>query len=254
VAAHQGYGLDMHSELSGSRHDKGRKGVFVDFKGTGPRTQGEIIAGDDVLQPVAKGDAPAVAKDIEAQVGRLDTARGTIDYVFIMGVDKKRSTNKFYTEAKKFFTAEYSSATIVEDVRDLDGINQRINAGGKPVGDLIIVSHAHPDGTLQFSLKPNDPTPGQVDYAELMEAKKVGSITQPKPDLVGFWKNVLIRSCNLGRSEAMLDEVRTAFGGSARIIAPTHGQHYSGRTESLAGPFYEDRATASCLTRTRSSG
>jgi hypothetical protein len=234
------YGLDMHSELSGSRYDKSRKGVFVDFKGTGPRTQGDVVAGDDVLQRVANGDAPAVAKEIEAQLGRLDTARGTIDYVFIMGADKKGTPNPFYTEAKKFFQAEYPGATMVEDVRDLDGINQRINAGGKSVRDLIIVSHAHPDGTLQFSLNPHDPTPGQVDYAELMEANKTGSITQPKPDLVGFWTNVLIRGCNLGRGEAMLDEVRTAFGGSARVIAPTHEQVYTGRTESLGGPFYEE--------------
>ena len=40
----------------------------------------------------------------------------------------------------------------LEDVRDLEGINQRINSGGKPVANLIIVSHAHPDGTLQFYL------------------------------------------------------------------------------------------------------
>ncbi|MDN8615096.1 eCIS core domain-containing protein [Variovorax ginsengisoli] len=234
------YGLDMHFELSGSRYDKGRKGVFVDFKGSGPRTTGTIVAGDDALQRVAKGDAPALAKEIEAQIGRVDTARGAIDYVFIMGKDAAKSGNKFYTEAKKFFTAEYAGATLVEDVRDLDGINQRINSGGKPVANLIIVSHAHPDGTLQLSLDAKDATPGKVEYAELKKANAAGGITQPKPDLVGFWTNVLIRGCNLGRSEEMLGEVRTAFGGSARVIAPTHGQRYGGGTESLADPFYEE--------------
>jgi hypothetical protein len=234
------YGLDMHFELSGSRYDKGRKGVFVDFKGSGPRTTGTIVAGDDTLQRIAKGDAPAVAKEIEAQIGRVDTARGAIDYVFIMGQDARKSTNKFYTEAKKFFKAEYPAATMVEDVRDLDGINQRINDRGKPVANLIIVSHAHPDGTLQFSLGPNDTTPGRVEYGELKKANEAGSITKPQADLVGFWTNVLIRGCNLGRSEEMLGEVRTAFGGGARVIAPTHGQRYGGGTESLADPFYEE--------------
>jgi len=234
------YGLDMHFELSGSRYDKGRKGVFVDFKGSGPRTTGTIVAGDDALQRVAKGDAPALAREIEAQIGRVDTARGAIDYVFIMGKDAKKSDNKFYTEAKKFFKAEYAGATMVEDVRDLDGINQRINDGGKPVANLIIVSHAHPDGTLQFSLDAKDATPGKVEYAELKKANAAGGITQPQPDLVGFWTNVLIRGCNLGRSEEMLGEVRTAFGGSARVIAPTHGQRYGGGSESLADPFYEE--------------
>ncbi|MDM0071122.1 DUF4157 domain-containing protein [Variovorax sp. J31P207] len=234
------YGLDMHFELNGSRYDKGRKGVFVDFKGSGPRTTGTIVAGDDALQRVAKGDAPALAKEIEAQIGRVDTARGAIDYVFIMGKDARKSDNKFYTEAKKFFKAEYAGATMVEDVRDLDGINQRINSGGKPVANLIIVSHAHPDGTLQFSLDAKDATPGKVEYAELKKANAAGGLTPPQPDLVGFWTNVLIRGCNLGRSEEMLGEVRTAFGGSARVIAPTHGQRYGGGTESLADPFYEE--------------
>ncbi|MEJ8810782.1 DUF4157 domain-containing protein [Variovorax ureilyticus] len=234
------YGLDMHFELNGSRYEKGRKGVLVDFKGSGPRTTGTIVAGDDVLQRIAKGDAPAVAKEIEAQIGRVDTARGAIDYVFIMGKDAKKSDNKFYTEAKKFFKAEYPAATMVEDVRDLDGINQRINDGGKPVANLIIVSHAHPDGTLQFSLDAKDATPGRVEYGELKKANDAGNITKPQADLVGFWTNVLIRGCNLGRSEEMLGEVRTAFGGSARVIAPTHGQRYGGGTESLADPFYEE--------------
>ncbi|MDM0035636.1 DUF4157 domain-containing protein [Variovorax sp. J22P271] len=234
------YGLDMHFELNGSRYDKGRKGVFVDFKGSGPRTTGTIVAGDDALKRVAKGDAPALAKEIEAQIGRVGRARGAIDYVFIMGKDARKSDNKFYAEAKKFFKAEYAGATMVEDVRDLDGINQRINDGGKPVANLIIVSHAHPDGTLQFSLDAKDATPGRVEYAELKKANQAGGITPPQPDLVGFWTNVLIRGCNLGRSEEMLGEVRTAFGGSARVIAPTHGQRYGGGTESLADPFYEE--------------
>ena len=234
------YGLDMHFELNGSRYDKGRKGVFVDFKGSGPRTTGTIVAGDDTLQRIAKGDAPKVAKEIEAQIGRVDTARGAIDYVFIMGKDAAKSGNKFYTEAKKFFKAEYPAATMVEDVRNLDGINQRINDGGKPVANLIIVSHAHPDGTLQFSLDPSDPTPGKVEYGELKKANDAGSVTKPDPGLVGFWTNVLIRGCNLGRSDEMLGEVRTAFGGSARVIAPTHGQRYGGGTETLADPFYEE--------------
>ncbi|MBB3178423.1 DUF4157 domain-containing protein [Variovorax sp. Sphag1AA] len=233
------YGLDMHFELNGSRYEKGRKGVFVDFKGSGPRTTGTIVAGEDTLQRVAKGDAPAVAKEIEAQIGRVDTARGAIDYVFIMGKDAPKSDNKFYTEAKKFFKAEYPAATMVEDVRDLDAINQRINDGAKPVANLIIVSHAHPDGTLQFSLDAKDTTPGKVEYSELKKANDAGSITKPKSDLVGFWTNVLIRGCNLGRSEEMLGQVRTAFGGSARVIAPTHGQRYGGGTESLADPFFE---------------
>jgi hypothetical protein len=234
------HGLDLHFELSGSRYDKAQKGVLVELGGQGPRTTGTIVGGDDVLQRIADGQAAKVAKEIEAQIGKVDSARGTVDYVFIMGADKPKSTNKFYTEAKKFFKAEYPGAVMVEDVRDLDGINQTINAGNKPVANLYIVSHAHPDGTLQFSIDPSDKTPGQVQYSELKEANQKRSLTPPKPDLVGFWTNVMIRGCNLGRSEEMLQETKTAFGGHANVMAPTHEQVYAGGKESMGGAFYEE--------------
>jgi len=234
------HSLDMHFELSGSRYNKAQKGVLVELRGKGPRTTGTIVGGDDVLQRIAAGQAAKVAKEIEAQIGRVDTARGTVDYVFIMGADKPKSNNKFYTEAKKFFKAEYPGAIMIEDVRDLEGINQRINSGDKPVKNLYIVSHAHPDGTLQFSLNPADKTPGQVQYSELKEANAKQSLTQPKADLVGFWTNVMIRGCNLGRSEEMLQETKKAFGGEVRVMAPTHEQVYGGGKESVGGAFYEE--------------
>jgi len=234
------YGLDEHFELNGSRYDKKQKGVLVELTGKGPRTTGTIVGGDEVLQRVARGDAAKVAKELEAQIGKVDTARGTVDYVFIMGADARKSGNKFYAEAKKFFKAQYPGAIMVENVRELEGINQTINSGNKPVANLHIVSHAHPDGTLQFSLDPSDKTPGQVQYSELKKANEKGSVTQPKPDLVGFWTNVMIHGCNLGRNEEMLKETQKAFGGKARVIAPTHEQVYSGGKESLGGPFYEE--------------
>jgi hypothetical protein len=234
------HSLDLHFELSGSRYDKAQKGVLVDLHGKGPRTTGTIVGGDDVLQRIAAGQAAQVAKEIETQIGKVDTARGTVDYVFIMGADAPKSNNKFYTEAKKFFKAEYPGAVMIEDVRDLEGINQRINSENKPVANLYIVSHAHPDGTLQFSINPSDKTPGQMQYSELKEANDKNSLTKPKPDLVGFWTNVMIRGCNLGRNQEMLLETRKAFGGDVRVIAPTHEQVYSGGRESMGGAFYEE--------------
>jgi hypothetical protein len=232
--------FDEHFELSGSRYDKKKKGITVEFTDKKSRTQGTIVAGDDVLTRLAQGQTAAVVKEIAAQIGKVDSARGGIDYVFIMGADAPKSNNKFYTEAVIYFKKEHPGATMIEDVRDLEGINQRINSEGKPVADLIIVSHAHPDGTLQFSLNPADKTPRQVQYSELKEANEKHSLTQPKSDLVGFWTNVSIRGCNLGRSTEMLDELRTAFGSEARVIAPTHEQRFGGGTQSLAGPYYEE--------------
>lgn len=234
------HGLDLHFELSGSRYDKAQKGVKVDLGGKGPRTMGTIVGGDDVLQRIAAGQAAQVAKEIETQIGKVDTARGTVDYVFIMGADAPKSNNKFYTEAKKFFKAEYPGAVMIEDMRDLEGINQKINSENKPVANLYIVSHAHPDGTLQFSINPSDKTPGQMQYSELKEANDKHSLTKPNPDLIGFWTNVMIRGCNLGRNQEMLQETKKAFGGDVRVTAPTHEQVYSGGRESMGGAFYEE--------------
>jgi hypothetical protein len=231
--------LDMNSKLSGVGYEKTKKGIEIKLSGKKASTQGSLIAGDDVLQRIANGQSAQVVKEIEAQLAKVDTARGTIDYVFIMGVDNPKKNNPFYAEAKKFFKAEYPSAEMVEDVRNLEGINQRINAGGKPVANLYIVSHANQDGTLSFSIDSADKTPGQVQYSEIKEANEKKSLTKPQENLVGFWTNIMIRGCNLGRSEEMLKEVKSAFGGKAGVMAPTHAQSYGNGKESMAGPFYE---------------
>lgn len=231
--------LDDHYELRGSRYEKGQKGVDVKLHGKGAATTGILTAGDDVVTRVAGGQIAQVAKELEAALGKVDATRGTVDYVFLMGADVPRSGNPFFTEAKKFFAAKYASAELFDDVRDLDGINRRINDRGKPVANIYIVSHAHPDGTLQFSLDPSDPTPGQMEYRELKAANDKGSLTKPDPALVGFWTFVHIRGCNLGRNYNMLDETKKAFGG-ARVTAPTHEQIYGGGVESMGGAFYEE--------------
>lgn len=237
--------LDEHFELNGSRYEAARKGIVVELSGKGPRTTGTIVAGKEVLQRLAAGKVADVVKEIESQIGTVGTARGTVDLVFIMGADAPKSSNRFYAEAVAYFKAEHAGATMFEDVRDLDGINQRINSNGMPVANLIIVSHAHPDGTLQFSLNPTDKTPGQVQFSELKEANaKPGMVTQPDPKLVGFWTNVSIRGCNLGRSADTMAELKTAFGGEVRVLAPTHAQRYSGGAQSIAGPFYEEKGSS----------
>src|SRR5215208_154223 len=71
--------LDQHFELSGSKYAAGVKGVRVDLQGKTVRTQGTIVAGDDLLQRVAAGQAGQVAKEIEREIGKVATARGVID-------------------------------------------------------------------------------------------------------------------------------------------------------------------------------
>ncbi|XHX78660.1 MAG: DUF4157 domain-containing protein [Stenomitos frigidus ULC029] len=236
----QSHRLDTNRAVTGVGYEKMKKGIELKLSGKEAGTQGSIVAGDDVLQRIANGQSAQVVKEIEAQIGKVSTVRGTIDYVFIMGVDNPKKNNPFYAEAKKFFKAEYSNAVMVEDVRTLEGINQRVNDGGKPVANLYIVSHANADGTLSFSLNSTDKTPGQVQYSEINEANKGNSLTKPGEKLVGFWTNVMLRGCNLGRSKKMLNELKSTFGGKANVMAPTHEQGYGNGKESMAGPFYEE--------------
>jgi hypothetical protein len=79
-----------------------------------------------------------------------------------------------------------------------------------------------------------------MQYSELKAANDAQSVTKPNPDLIGFWTNVMIRGCNLGRNQEMLQETKKAFGGDVRVIAPTHEQVYSGGRESMGGAFYEE--------------
>jgi hypothetical protein len=235
----QSHRLDTNSQLSGVRYEKTKKGVEIKLSGEKASTQGSIIAGDDAVQRIANGQSAQIVKELEAQIKKVDTTRGTIDYVFIMGTDNPKKKNPFYQEAKKFFKAEYPKAVMVEDVRNLEGINQRINDEGKPVANLYIVSHANQDGTLSFAINSADKS-GSVDYQEIKEANAKGDVTKPQEDLVGFWTNVMIRGCNLGRSKEMLNEVKSAFGGKSEVSAPTHEQGYGNGTEFMAGPFYEE--------------
>jgi hypothetical protein len=224
--------------LSASRYEASAKGIRVDVQGKGDAAHGTLVAGDDFLQLVAAGRTAQLVKALDEglrRLGREVPPDGSVDYVFLMGTDSGR--NRFYDEAEEYFAKHVPGATIVKDVRSLKGIVERVQAADDPVANLYIVSHAHPDGTLQFSLDDLDKTPGQLQYDELLE----GMSRLPKVNRrqIGAWTHVHIKGCALGRSAPMLSKVRTAFGGETRLTAPTHAQYYSGGEEAMAGPFIE---------------
>ena len=139
---------------------------------------------------------------------------------------------------------------MVTDVRTLAGITERVHSGGKPVANLYIVSHAHESGVLQFSLDDLDKTPGQLQYDELANANKSGSLEQTNPKLIGAWTKIQIKGCAVGRSELTLKALKAAFGGKTSITAPTHAQayghdaKYGGEYEGLAGPYIEEKGAS----------
>ena len=224
--------------LSASRYEASAKGVRVDVEGKGDTAHGTLVGGDEFLQLVAAGKLADVVKALDTglrKLGREVPPDGSVDYVFVMGTDS--GSNQFYRQAEAYFAKHVPTATIIKDVRSLKGILERVQAADDPVANLYIVSHAHPDGTLQFSLDDLDKTPGQLQYEELLD--DMGRLPKVNRRQIGAWTHVHVKGCALGRSQPMLAKVRTAFGGETRLTAPTHAQYYKGGEEAMAGPFIE---------------
>ena len=154
------------------------------------------------------------------------------NYVFLMGDVKN---DNFYKAANEFFKQNQKGAELVTTKRTLAEIIEYVNAGGVPVLTLFIVSHANEAGNLGFSLDAadlkHDKTTGdkkpRTEYSEIKDANKAGALPTADVKLIDDFTKVEIKGCNIGRSQLMLDELDTAFGGHAEVIAPTHKQEYS---------------------------
>lgn len=178
-----------------------------------------------------------------------------VNYVFIMG---NESTDRFYQAAHRFFKSPASpvpKAEIVLGKRTLAAIIEHVNSAGKPVGRLLIVSHANQAGNLAFSVDAadlkRDRSSGdrkpRSTYAELTAANESGSFPAADVALIDAQTTVEIRGCEIGRSKRALAELDEAFGGATTVTAPTHAQQYSGRgttwTESFARYYVEEPGT-----------
>ena len=179
--------------------------------------------------PAGSGAAPAAAPP----------ALPRVDFVFLMGDE---TSDVFYKNAHTFFKGAFPKATIVLDVRSLSGIMKTIGAQANPIGKLVIVSHAHESGSLQFKIDENDPD-NRLDFSELKKANADSTLPTVDAKKVDASTEIIIRGCNIGRSKRMLNELDTAFGGAAKVSAPTHEQGYGPDTSAGAGgataPFTE---------------
>lgn len=152
------------------------------------------------------------------------------DYVFIMGADRPGSGNPFYTEALRYYRAHVSQATFVTDQRSLADVLSYIHANiSGPIGNVYIVSHANEDGTLSFGLNSADQN-AHVDVSELRNAiHPAGSSQSTLSDVSGQIDDqtrIHIKGCDIGRTQAMVELLDEAFGGSGTVTAPTHEQAF----------------------------
>ena len=161
------------------------------------------------------------------------------DHVFLMG---DPAADEFYREARGFYAQKYGKATI-RQVGSLAEILTAVKAAKAPIGHLVIVSHAHEDGTLMFKLDANDPD-NRLEFGELKKANDDGKMPEVDQKIVDDQTSIEIRGCNIGRSPLMLNQLDKAFGGKAKVSAPTHEQHYAHDkgtyTEDFSGYFIEE--------------
>jgi hypothetical protein len=166
-----------------------------------------------------------------------------VSYVFLMGDVK----DAFYDAANQYFTHMVKGATVVKDKRTLADVISHVNAQGKPVDTLYIVSHANESGNLGFSLdaadlakdKSSGDNKPRLEFGELKEANAGGTLPKADAALIDAQTKIEIKGCNIGRSETTLDALDEAFGGQASVTAPTHKQEYRYHS-TKQGMVYEE--------------
>jgi hypothetical protein len=182
---------------------------------------------------IARDDGPATAAPPSGAPTATPAAPPVprVSYVFLMGSFKN---DNFYLAAKEYFAHKVPGAIPVYDKRTLADVIAHVNAQGKPVDTLFIVSHANESGNLGFSLDAadlaKDTSTGdkkpRTEFKEVKEANDKGSLPKADVKLIDAQTKVEIKGCNVGRSTLMMDELDEAFGGEASVTAPTHTQEY----------------------------
>lgn len=177
-----------------------------------------------------------------------NTVPPRIDYVFLMNVQN----DEFYKNAEGFFKTTFPAAVLVKDKKTLAEVLDTVNAGGKAVRNLFVVSHANQEGNLGFSLNAADlaKDAGTGDHklrTEFKELKAIdaqpGSLPVADVKLIDAQTKVEIKGCNIGRSQRMLDALGQAFGGQAEVVAPTHRQGYRSQTKGGTTTYTEELGT-----------
>ncbi len=147
------------------------------------------------------------------------------------GARSKPYAEPVYRIAERYYRAHIRNAIVchasTQFERLLNYISNNVN---QPIGDLYIISHANEDGTLGFALNRVD-ADARLDVRELRTAlHPAGGGAGNLPQLgnqIDAQTRILIKGCDLGRTQEMVELVDEAFGGAGTVIAPTHEQGFS---------------------------
>jgi hypothetical protein len=158
---------------------------------------------------------------------------GRPSYAFIMGQDRPRSRNRFYTNAARYYGSR-PNVTVERNLRTLDAVLDYVRRlpEDRPIGTIYIVSHAHRSGRVNFDLTGEAEERG-FGARQLGEAMRDHDINPLNTRAVDARTRVIIRGCDVGQDAAVLTRLRTAFGGQATVLAPVHKQIYIRRGNAV---------------------
>jgi hypothetical protein len=158
---------------------------------------------------------------------------GRPNYAFTMGRDRRGSGNRFYTNARRYYT-HLRNVTVVDNLRTLDAVLDYVRGlpEDQPIGTIYIISHAHRSGSINFRLS-GESEERRFGASELEDAMDELDINPLNTPAVDARTRVIIRGCDVGQDVAILNQLRTAFGGRATVLAPVHKQIYIRRGNTV---------------------
>lgn len=196
----------------------------------------------------------AAARQRQARVTNEGVA-GRPNYAFIMGQDRARSRNRFYTNAT-MYVRTLPNITVIRNLRTLEDVLDHVRGlpRDRPIGSIYIVSHAHRSGRLSFRLTGQAQERG-IGGAQLGRALAGGQINPLNTPAVDARTRVIIKGCDAGQDVGILNQLRLAFGGRPTVLAPKHKQVYIRRgrnvTEGMARGYWIEYPARPGLTMRR---
>jgi hypothetical protein len=163
---------------------------------------------------------------------------------FITDVDVKGDGNLFFTEARRFFKAA-ADEVVPDPPRPfaLTEIFDKLRAGSGKWGEINIVTHANEEDWF-IRARPNDKLGLTADDVERLASN---SPLNPRPPELATLNKVVdgntlvvLRGCQAGKNQPLLDAVARLFAGSVggvTVLAPFFIQNYEhGSRSPLPNP------------------
>ncbi|MFH1686346.1 MAG: hypothetical protein ABIE70_02350 [bacterium] len=159
---------------------------------------------------------------------------------FITGRDKyHRAARQYWNRRADGISGLPSVEKILKFLRSQKKLKRY---GDGHWGDVNIVSHANA-WQWMIRLFHKHPRLKYVDSRILTEHGDDARLEAPGDDMLDAKSKIVLRGCVLGRNQALLDQIRTLFGGKAYIYSPKYLQAYqyygSGRLQ-VAREYFEE--------------